>query len=245
MEEKTADRILPYILTDVAGSKTTGAKTVNLVVDNRQIEAEEGSVLLHACLANEIYIPNLCWLEGMERPSASCRLCFVELEDEDKPVTSCTTKVREGMVVNTDTSSVRRLQRTAFRFLLSAHRVDCGPCPANKKCELQRIARFLKIGLKPGRLDQVLKVKDIEDTHPVLDFYPNRCVLCGKCAFVCKREHGKPFLTFARRGVDTVISFFGEKEKATLPCGQCIACIEICPVCAITLKQRQEDTFEP
>ena len=211
---------------------------VKIVVDNKQIEVEEGMTLLEACLFNEIYIPNLCYLEGMDNPSASCRMCFVEIAGENKPVTSCTVKVKEGMVVETDTPSVRKLQRTALQLLLSVHRVECGTCPANKKCELQRIAKFLKVGLKPKHLEQHLKKTEIYENHPVFDYYPNRCVLCGKCIFVCQRKHGQPFLTFAKRGLDTFISFYGEEDAPDLPCEKCLACVEVCPVSAITMKQQ-------
>ena len=209
---------------------------VKLLVDNREIEAGEGSNLLQACLENEIYVPNHCYLEGMEVPSASCRMCFVEIEGEERPVTSCTVKVRQGMIVKTDTPAVRRLQRSALQLLLSVHRVECGKCPANKKCELQRIAKFLKVGLKPKRLEPYLKETEIDEDHPCLDYYPNRCVLCGKCIHVCKNEHGQPILRFAKRGLNTVISFYGEGDQSDLPCEDCFVCVEICPVSAITLK---------
>ena len=209
---------------------------VKLLVDNREIQAKEGTTLLKACLENEIYIPNLCYLEDMEVPSASCRMCFVEIEGEARPVTSCTVRVRDGMVVKTDTPDVRRLQRSALQLLLSIHRVECGKCPANKKCELQRIAKFLKVGLKPKRLEPCLKETEVVEDHPCLDYYPNRCILCGKCIHVCKNERGQPMLSFAKRGLNTVVSFYGEEDNDDLSCEECFACVEICPVSAIILK---------
>ena len=53
---------------------------LTLRVDSQDIETKEGKTLLQACLDNGIYIPNLCYLEDMEGPSASCRMCFVEIE---------------------------------------------------------------------------------------------------------------------------------------------------------------------
>ena len=215
---------------------------VKLIVDNKEIQADEGATLLHACLESGIYIPNLCHMEGMEDTPASCRLCFVEIDGETGPVTSCTVTVREGMTVRTDSPSVRGLQRTAFQLLMSVHQVDCKNCPANKKCELQRIAKFLKVSLKSKRLEQFLKEPVIDQDHPFLDYFPNRCVLCGKCIFVCKKDQGRPFLTFAKRGLNTVISFYGEKDMPNLPCERCLACVEICPVSAITLKNGRDHT---
>jgi len=210
---------------------------IKLIVDNREIEAREGTTLLQACLENDIYIPNLCYLQEMEQPHASCRMCFVEIEGVGEPVASCTIPVREGLVVRTETTFLRRLQRSALGLLLSVHEVDCAHCPANKKCELQNMAKFLKMGLKPKGLDQFLTEPQIEEGHPVLNYYPNRCVLCGKCVFLSQKGHGKPFLTFAKRGFETVISFHGEEDPWRIAEETYMACVEVCPVGAITLKQ--------
>ena len=209
---------------------------VKLLVDNKEIEAKEGTSLLQAYLDNGIYIPNLCHVHGTDNPPASCRLCFVEIGGEDKPIPSCTIKAKDGIIVRTDTPSVRRLQRTAFKLLMSVHRVDCGHCPANKKCELQRIAKFLKVGLKPKYLELHLNETEVDESHPFLNYYPNRCVLCGKCIAVCKEKRGRAFLTFAKRGLDTVVSSYGEEDVLTLPYSECLACTQICPVGAITPK---------
>ena len=209
---------------------------VKLVVDDREIEVKKGATLLKACLENEIYIPNLCYLEEMEGSVASCRMCFVAIEGEEKPVTSCTVKVADNMIVRTDTPDVRRLQRSVFRLLLSTHHVDCRNCPANKRCELQRIAKLLRVGLKQKKLDQILKDTDIDESHPCLDYFPNRCVLCGKCIYVCQKQNGKAVITFAKRGFDTVVSFYGAADLSAIPCGACNSCVEICPVGAITKK---------
>lgn len=209
---------------------------VNLFVDNGEIEAEKGCNLLQACLDNDIYIPNLCFLTGMQLPFASCRLCFVEIKGTDEPVTACTVAVREGMVVQTGAPAVRQLQRTAFQLLMSVHRLDCRNCPANKKCELQRIAKFLKIPLKSGDFQKQLKGEDIDRAHPFFELHPNRCVLCGKCVHVCKEKHGQSALTFSERGFKTTIRYYGESDESQLPCATCAACVDICPVSAITPK---------
>ena len=206
-------------------------------MDGQEIRAREGDNLLQTCLENDIYIPNLCYLEGMKEPPASCRLCFVEVEGEKSPVTSCTIQVSTGMVVQTDTPSVRRLQRAALQLLLSAHHVDCGPCPANKKCDLQRMAKFLKVGLKPKALENLIKDSRPDEDHLCLLYFPDRCVLCGKCVYVCRTRHGRPHLTFAKRGLATTVSFYGEKDTAQTPCETCLSCVEVCPVAAIMLKK--------
>jgi bidirectional [NiFe] hydrogenase diaphorase subunit len=208
---------------------------VQIQVDNHIVEAEDGANLLQACLENGIYIPNLCYLNDSHDPFAACRLCFVEIDGQ--PVTACTQKVREGLQVQTDTSVVRRLQKTAFRLLLSVHDIKCKECPANKQCELQRIAKFLKVGLKPKELEIRLKDPGLDSGHPYLLVDQNRCVLCGKCVRVCLQKHGHSYLTFAKRGFNTVISAYTEPDEIPLNFSGCTACIDICPVMAISLKK--------
>ena len=207
---------------------------ITIVVDNKEIQVKERANLLKTCLEHEIYVPNLCYLDTLEHPPASCRLCFVEIEGHHQPVPSCQMEVVENMVVITNTPAVRQLQRTALELLLSVHHVDCGHCPANKKCELQKIARFLKVGLKPKRLEHYLKDQETMDDHPFLSHYPNRCVLCGKCIQVCREENGTPLMDFADRGFKTLIRFYGHQTAETVPCDQCLACVQICPVGAIS-----------
>ena len=192
--------------------------------------------MLKACLDSGHYVPNLCYLEETERATASCRLCFVELEGYEQPVASCCVPVCDGMTVRTDTPSVRQLQKTAFKLLLSVHDVDCKNCPANRQCILQDIAVFLKVGLTPKPFPRRLKEPAIDTVHPCLDYYPNRCVLCGRCVDVCRRLSDRPELTFTKRGFGTVIGFFERSEDDRQDCGKCRACIETCPVSALTSK---------
>jgi len=210
---------------------------VTITVDETALEVEAGLNLLQACLESGIYIPNLCHLEGQDAPQASCRLCFVEVDGSDPPVAACTVNVTDQMVVRTDTPAVRRLQKTGLRLLLSVHHVDCKNCPANKKCALQDLSKFLKVGLKPKKLKLHLKTPEVDDSHPHLTYFPNRCVLCGKCLQVCRTVNGHTMLAFAQRGFDTVISFYGGAGSKETACDNCAACIEICPVAALLPKQ--------
>jgi NADH dehydrogenase/NADH:ubiquinone oxidoreductase subunit G len=207
---------------------------IKIQIDHKEIEVPEGTVLLEACLRHGIDVPNLCHLEGMEHPDASCRLCFVEIDG--KPVPSCTVRVFAPLVVKTDTPAVRTLQRSALRLLLSVHDVDCAHCPANKKCALQSMAKFLGMGLKPKGLEQVLKEPSVVEDHPFINYYPNRCVLCGRCVRACKTKEGRPLMTFAKRGFDTVISFYGVNRETMPACEECRTCAEVCPVGAIILR---------
>jgi bidirectional [NiFe] hydrogenase diaphorase subunit len=209
---------------------------IKLNVDEREIWVEEGLTLLEACLENDIYVPNLCFLEGgAKHPQASCRLCFVEIQGARQPVTSCTVAVREGMCVRTGTPAVRDLQRSALKLLLSMHRVECARCPANRKCALQQMAAFLRVGLKVPSLPD-LEALTVEVGHPDFDYHPYRCVLCGRCVLACERRNGRPLLTFAERGLRTRVVSLWDPNSLSSPCQACRACINVCPVAALTPK---------
>ena len=209
---------------------------IALQIDDQKIEVAEGTNLLHACLANGIYIPNLCYIEGMEHPPVSCRLCFVEIEGREHPVSSCSVWVGETLVVHTDTPTVRQLQKTALQLLLSVHDVDCKNCPANRHCALQKIAKFLKVALTSKSFGRRLKENRIDERHPFFDYYPNRCVLCGKCVYVCRRQQNRAGLTFAGRGIETIIGFYDRPQSKPPPCDSCQACLAVCPVAALLAK---------
>ena len=209
---------------------------LTLLIDDKTIQAHEGANLLAACLQNDIYIPNLCYIEGMSHPPSSCRLCFIEIEGEDYPIPACTQRVRHDMVVRTDTTRVRQLQKTALQLLLSVHDVDCKNCPANRRCVLQDMAKFLKIGLKSKHLELFIKNTQVDQDHPFLNYFPNRCVLCGRCVYVCDNRHNQTALTFSQRGINTVIGFFGNSGSMGSSCVACLACADVCPVAALLPK---------
>lgn len=217
---------------------------VNLLVDNQKITAHRGQNLLSVCLKNDIYIPHLCFMEIEERPAASCRLCFVEIKGTSTPVPACTITVASGMQVTTDSPVVRRLQRSALRLLLSVHDVDCKNCHANRACELQKIARFLKVGLKPKPLAQIERSKGLDTRHPCIDHYPHRCVLCGKCIKICRSLHEMSIFSFAGRGIDAVIRHYPLSGWTESQCRDCSSCIDICPVGALKMREAESTSYD-
>ena len=92
-------------------------KMINLTIDGRSVQAPEGVTLIDAAELNGIHIPNLCYLKGMKGIGA-CRLCQVEVEGMKAPLIACTTKVKEGMVINTMTEKIQEVRKFSEDFAI-------------------------------------------------------------------------------------------------------------------------------
>ena len=214
---------------------------IEITVDGKKIKCFEGERLLKVCLDNGIYIPNLCFMEKTEEPSASCRLCFVEIEGLPHAVTSCTEKVYNGMVVKTNTEQVRYLQKWAFELILSIDASYCRECIANHVCELQFISNFLNVPLRPERLPIIERDSNIDySTHPYIEYDYKKCVLCGRCVNICSKLNKVDSIYFAKRGYNTIITFFEDPEISETFCKGCLKCVEVCPVGALKGKDPEK-----
>ncbi len=195
--------------------------------------------MLWAALDNGIYIPNLCGIREAEEPAASCRLCFVEIEGKKEPVTACTEPVREGLVVDTQGPKAKRLVRTAFELLLASNEIDCAHCPKNKSCELQKIAAHLRIKLTAKRFRRLERKLPIDDSSPLFTYNPNKCVLCGRCVWMCRERLDIGAIGFAERGFKRVVTTFGGEPLGRSKCDQCGQCVTVCPTGALVFKDKE------
>ena len=214
-------------------------ESISLSIDGKKIKAHEGDKILWAALENGIYIPNLCAIQEEMQPTASCRLCFVEVEGEDEPVTACTEPIKEKMVVNTRGKKALRLARTSAELLIASHPVDCAHCLKNRSCELQKIAKHLGTKLKTKRFRKLERNLPIDESSPLFIYDPNKCVLCGKCVWVCQEKLGIGAIGFTRRGFKRMVSTFQDKPLGESICGQCAECVKACPVGSLTFKNKK------
>jgi formate dehydrogenase major subunit/NADH-quinone oxidoreductase subunit G len=220
---------------------TKDKETVMLTMNGQTITAKSGTKLLWAALDNGIYIPNLCAMRDKPEPEAACRLCWVEIEGRQSPITACTEPVAAGMVVNTTGEKALKLARTGFELLMASHALDCARCSANGSCELQKIAKVLKCSLKPKRFRQLLRGLPVDESNPLFTYDPNKCVLCGRCVWVCRKHVKSGVLGFAHRGFERRITTFGD-EPIGKDCLNCSACVKACPTGALTMKDGKKKT---
>lgn len=201
------------------------------------MRAAPGGKVLWAALDNGIYIPNLCAIRENREPFAACRLCFVEIEGKDSPVTACTTPVSEGMVVNTRGAKALRIARTALELLLASHPIDCAHCPKSGSCELQKIAKHLGVKLNTKRFRKILPDLPVDSSSPLFIYDPNKCVLCGRCVWVCKEKMGRGAIGFAYRGFRRIVTTFGDEPVGRSICSDCTECVAVCPVGALVFRE--------
>ena len=217
---------------------------IELTIEGRHVKAEPGTKILKAAMDAGIYIPNLCYIPEADLPFGGCRLCYVEVEGRGL-VTACTLPVKDGMVVYTQTPEVNRLRRTAFKLFIAYHDLDCRSCWKNKNCELQKLAAKLKVKLKKPEDFRGLPTEliPLDTTNPFIIYDPNRCILCGKCVWVCSNKNGETLIDFAYRGYETRLTLSSDISLIEEKCPSCGECVDICPTAALQGQPSSESAI--
>lgn len=204
------------------------ADQVTLTINGKQVQAPPGELLIETCkrLSNEI--PAFCYYEGMSL-QAACRMCLVEVEKFPKLQTACTLPVAEGMVVQTESDAVVKARKTTLEFLLANHPLDCPVCDKGGECELQDMV--FRYGVGESRFTEEKQHVPEKQWSPIVFYDGPRCILCYRCIRVCDEGMGVGALGLTNRGV---LSEITPSHGDHLECDECGACIDICPVGALT-----------
>jgi NADH-quinone oxidoreductase subunit G len=204
------------------------ADLVKLTIDGRAVTAPPGTLVIDAAKSVGIEIPAFCYYEGLTL-QAACRMCLVEVEKMPKLMTACTLPVSEGMVVRTETPQVAAARRSMLEFLLTNHPLDCPVCDKGGECELQDMV--FRYGAGVSRYTEEKVHTPEKQFSPVVFFDAPRCILCYRCVRICNEGMGVGALGVINRGV---VSEIAPNKGDHLECDECGACIDICPVGALT-----------
>jgi NADH-quinone oxidoreductase subunit G len=160
----------------------------------------------------------------------ACRMCLVEIEGMPKLQTACSTPIRDGMVVYTQTDRVVEAQNAVVEFLLVNHPLDCPVCDKGGECPLQDIA----MGWGPGKsrfTDPKRHFQKPLELSPLVAIDRERCILCYRCVRFSQEVAEDEQLQLLDRGDKTFVGTFDERPYIAPFHGNIT---ELCPVGALT-----------
>jgi NADH-quinone oxidoreductase subunit G len=205
-------------------------RTITFTIDGREVQAPENAMLVDAAKHGDVEIPVFCYEPKLGNPVGACRMCLVEIEGISKLQTGCSTPVKDGMVVNTQSQRVMDAQRSVVEFLLINHPLDCPVCDKGGECPLQDIT----FGWGPGisRFVEPKRhfVKPLE-LSPTIAIDRERCILCYRCVRFSQEISEDHQLVLLERGGHSYVSTFDGHPYVAPFSGNIV---ELCPVGALT-----------
>jgi NADH-quinone oxidoreductase subunit G len=205
-------------------------REVTITIDGREVSAVEGEMLHDAARKGDVEIPYFCYEPKLGDPVGACRMCLVEIEGIPKLQTSCSTPVREGMVVHTRTEQVKEAQNSVVEFLLVNHPLDCPVCDKGGECPLQDIS----YGWGPGKSRVIDEKRHFEkpiELSPLVAIDRERCILCYRCVRFSQEVSEDAQLQLINRGDRTYVGTFDDRPYVAPFQGNIT---DICPVGALT-----------
>ena len=218
---------------DAAEQKT---EYVTLTIDGEEVTAVKGENLLQVCEDNDIPVPHLCYHEELSEAGV-CRLCLVKITGRRDLMPSCCTHVEDGMEIITRDEELDQNRRIILELILASHNHNCLTCSKGipdpmGSCELQNLIR--QYGIEKSRYVENSEVLEQDTSSPIIQYDPNKCILCGRCARACEEIAGLCNIGFVQRGSQTVIAAGLNKEMKQSDCAECMACVNVCPTGALT-----------
>ena len=204
---------------------------VEIEIDGKKVEVQEGCMVMHAAEKAGTYIPHFCYHKKLSI-AANCRMCLVDVEKAPKPMPACATPVTQGMVVRTKSDKAVKAQKSVMEFLLINHPLDCPICDQGGECQLQDLA--VGYGGSTSRYEEEKRVVFHKDVGPLVSMQEmSRCIHCTRCVRFGQEVAGIMELGMSHRGEHAEIeTFVGQSVDSELSGNM----IDICPVGALTSK---------
>ncbi|MEF3255882.1 MAG: molybdopterin-dependent oxidoreductase [Deferribacterales bacterium] len=197
---------------------------VNVKIDGIEVQVEPNTTILEAAEKAGVHIPILCH-DKVLKPFGACRVCLVEVKNNPKLMTACTTPVTDNMEVTTNNEKLAKIRKTLIELLLINHPLDCPVCDKGGECTLQDLT--YEFGVSQVRFDPKPNDTPVDHTNPFIERDIDRCVLCGRCVRICDEVVNIQAISFQNRGTDTII---GTAFNQPWNCEFCGNCMSVCPV---------------
>tara|TARA_Y100001970_G_scaffold293283_1_gene439058 strand:+ start:2814 stop:4868 length:2055 start_codon:yes stop_codon:yes gene_type:complete len=201
-----------------------------IIINNKEIEFENGMTVLQACELAGAEIPRFCYHERLSI-AGNCRMCLVEMEKSQKPIASCAMPAVEGMKIKTNTRMVEKARKGVMEFLLANHPLDCPVCDQGGECDLQD--QSLYYGFDKSRFKE--NKREVKDKYmgPLIKTIMTRCIHCTRCVRFATEVAGVTELGAIGRGENMEITTYLEKSMDSELSANVI---DLCPVGALTSK---------
>ena len=201
-----------------------------IIIDNQEIEFENGMTVMQACELADVEIPRFCYHDKLSI-AGNCRMCLVEMEKSPKPIASCAMPAGEGMIIKTNTDIVKKARKGVMEFLLINHPLDCPICDQGGECDLQDQA--LHYGFDKSRYEENKRAVQNKHMGPLVSTIMTRCIHCTRCVRFSTEVAGVDDLGLLGRGENVEITTYLEKTIESELSGNVI---DLCPVGALTSK---------
>ncbi|CAM3669109.1 formate dehydrogenase subunit alpha [Roseateles saccharophilus] len=201
--------------------------TTKLTVDGQPQQARSGDTILSLLQGLGIAPPALC-SDPRIQPGAHCRLCCVELQGQEHPVTSCNTRVAEGMRIVTSSPALERYRHQLLEWM--AQSCSSADLQGHPDKALHRELR--RHGLAPGDAEPAPRGA-VDESHPLIRFNPSRCITCYRCVRICEELQGQSVWHVLGHGAGIHIVPDSGGTLAASSCVACGACVDTCPTTAL------------
>jgi formate dehydrogenase major subunit len=205
---------------------------IKLTLDGRVIEAKESELLIDLLIRRGAKVPSVCYHHQLG-PIQTCDTCLVEINGD--LVRACSTKVADGMTIETKSVRADAAQREAFDRILGNHLLYCTVCDNNNgNCTIHNTTKMLqvehqKIPFKP-------KPYEVDTTNPFYIYNPDQCVLCGRCVEACQNVEVNETLSINWEDPNPRVLWDGGKPIGESSCVSCGHCVTVCPCNALMEK---------
>ncbi|HEY2140790.1 MAG TPA: molybdopterin-dependent oxidoreductase [Solirubrobacteraceae bacterium] len=207
-------------------------RTITFTIDGLEVQAPENSMLVDAAKHGDVEIPVFCYEPKLGNPVGACRMCLVEIEGIPKLQTGCSTPVKDGMVVHTQSDRVKIAQQSIVEFLLINHPLDCPVCDKGGECPLQDITFGWGSGVSRFIEPKRHFVKPLE-LSPTIAIDRERCILCYRCVRFSQEIAEDYQLVLLERGAHSYVATFDGHPYEAPFSGNIV---ELCPVGALTSR---------
>jgi len=201
-----------------------------LTIDGKEITVEDGLTVLQACEEAGAEVPRFCYHDRLSI-AGNCRMCLVEMEKSPKPIASCAMPAADGMVIHTNTPTVKKAREGVMEFLLINHPLDCPICDQGGECDLQDQA--MAFGRDRNRFEENKRAVKDKNIGPLVKTIMTRCIHCTRCIRFATEVAGVEELGATGRGEETEVGTYVEKALSSELSGNII---DLCPVGALTSK---------